>query len=123
MFTGVFSYDYEWMTTTKLNRFQFYDLISKRYEHSDLDNIYKEEDVTNFVCHTDFVEISNHSWKVSTCLREYKKYSGLYDMTLLLTTVDMNDKAGLIKVGVAGVSKANLMALTKKIMGSIKWKN
>ncbi|MCW9024169.1 MAG: serine protease [Gammaproteobacteria bacterium] len=123
MYAGVFSYDYEWITTTELNRFQFYNLIARRFEHIDLDNIYKEEDATNFVCHTDFVELSKHSWKVSTCLREYKKYSGLYDMTLLMTTVDMNHKAALIKVAVAGVSKENLLALAKKFMESIKWKN
>ena len=123
MYTGMFSYDYEWITTAALNRFQFYHFLTRRYEHIELENIYKEEDVTNFNCQTDFVAISRHSWKVSTCVREYKKYPGLYDMTLLLMTVDMNKKAALVKVAAAGISKENLMALVKKFMGAIKWKN
>ncbi|MDH5571819.1 MAG: serine protease, partial [Gammaproteobacteria bacterium] len=55
MYTGSFSYDYEWITTDELNRFQFYSQVEKRFDQMTLNNINKEEDVTNYICHSDFV--------------------------------------------------------------------
>ena len=123
LYSGTFSYDYEWITTEQLNRFQFYSQVEARFEQSSLSNIDKEEDVTNYICDSDFVEISKHSWKVSTCTRGYKKYRGLYDVLLLLTSVDLNDKSLLMKAGMSGVSKDNGMKIIKKFLESIKWKN
>ncbi|MDH5572043.1 MAG: serine protease, partial [Gammaproteobacteria bacterium] len=58
----------------------------------------------------------------STCTRAYKKYHGLYDILLLAASVDMNDRALIIKAGMFGLSKNNGIKIIGKFMESIKWK-
>lgn len=120
-YTGSFSYDFEWVTSEELNPFQFYHYLEDRFKHRDLNNAYSEDDVSNYECTTDFVELSDHSWRASTCVRAYAQYDQLYDAMLLLASVDENDKAGLIKTAVSGVSKENIQLLFKKMMESIQW--
>lgn len=121
LFTGSFFYDYEWMATKELNRIQFYNLIEKRFNHGSLRNAHNEEDITNFNCNTSFVEISDQSWRVSSCVRAYKKYAGLYDTVLMLASVDENHKGIVIKVGAAGISQANADKLARAFLGAVQW--
>lgn len=123
MHSGSFSFDYEWTTTNQLNRFQFYSQIEQRYNHTSLNNISKKEDAINYDCKSDFIKISDHSWKISTCTRSYKKYSDLHDVLLLLASVDSNNKSLLAKVRMSGVSKENSMKFINKFLGEIEWKN
>jgi len=120
--TGGFSYGYEWTETEELNRFQFYQHLQGRFQHGGLNNVVNEEDATNFSCHTEFVSLSEHEWKVSSCLRAYKKYEGLYDASLVLTSVDRNHKNLLFWVGAAGLSKTNAQNLIRRFMETIQWK-
>ncbi|MEJ2142192.1 MAG: serine protease [Gammaproteobacteria bacterium] len=122
MHIGMFSYDYEWLTTDRLNRFQFYSQVESRFSHSSVSSVSRKEDATNYLCKEKFVEISQHSWKVSTCLRAYKKYQGLYDVLLMMTTVDQNDRALLAKAAMSGVSKENSVRFMKRFMEAIQWK-
>ena len=121
-FTGSFSYDYEWMRTEELNRFQFYHYLQERYEHSEYNNIYDEKDATNFSCHSEFVEIEKKSWRASTCVRAYQEYDDLYDASLVLALVEYNDKAAIIKTLATGISRDNINRLFKRFMESIRWK-
>lgn len=120
-YTGSFRYDLEWITTEELNRFQFYQYLQKRYVHRDMNNAYNEDDVSNFECDTEFVEIADHSWRASTCVRAYINYDKLYDASLLLVSVDQNDKAVIIKTAATGISQTNIKLLFKKFMESIQW--
>lgn len=121
LFTGGFFYDYEWMATKELNRIQFYNLIQQRFNHGSLRNARDEEDMTNFKCHTSFVEISDHSWRVSSCTRAYKEYDRLYDTVLMLASVDENHKGIVIKVGATGISQGNADKLAKAFIGAVQW--
>lgn len=121
--TGLFFYDYEWMSGKELNRFQFYEYVQDRYQQGSLNNGGDKEDVTNYNCSASFVTISDHSWKVTSCIRTYKKYPGLYDTLMLLTTVDENDSAMLVKFGAAGISKENSIRLVEKFIGNIQWQH
>ena len=123
MHTGMFSYDYEWITSKKLNRFQFYTKVENRFTHGSFNNVRKKENVTNYSCEEKFVSLTGHSWKISSCIRAYKKYKGLYDVLLLLTSVDKNDKTLLAKAAMSGVSKENSTDFIKSFLGRIKWKN
>ncbi len=120
-YTGALTYDYEWIYTTELNRFQFYHYLEERFKHSYLNNVSSKEDVSNYECKTDFIHISQHSWRASTCIRAYHKYDDLYDAILLLASVDLNDKAIIIKTSATGISKKNIHLLFKKFMDSIEW--
>jgi len=120
--TGNFSYSYEWSETDELNRFQFYHLLERRFDHRGLNNVFTKKSATNFSCHTDFVKLSDHDWKVSSCLRAYKKYRGLYDASITIASVDDNDKALMVRLAAAGLSKENVKRLLQKFMEAIEWK-
>ncbi|MCX4026881.1 trypsin-like peptidase domain-containing protein [Endozoicomonas sp. SM1973] len=122
-YTGDFSYDYEWLTTSKLNPLQFYDALEQRYSHIKLYNSSGKKHTTAYQCKSDFVNIAESSWKISSCFRAYKSYKGLYDALLLMALVDRNDKAAILKIGAAGISKQNATLLFKKFMESIEWQH
>lgn len=120
-YTGDFTYDYEWITSDGLNPLQFYDAVEQRFAHASLYNTSGKKHTTAYQCNTGFVEIDESSWKVSSCIRGYKKYQDLYDALLLMVSVEKNDKAAIVKVGAAGISKDNAMQLFKTFMESIQW--
>ncbi len=120
-FTGSFFYQYEWISSQQLNRFQFYSLLESRFSQQPLYNITRKEDATNYYCDDDFVNLDGRSWRVSTCMRAYKKYPGLYDMLLLMASVDQNDRSLLVKAGATGIDKMNALELQRKFMESILW--
>ena len=120
-YTGSFSYDYEWVTTEQLNQIQFYHYLESRYRHKEFNNAYSDDDVTNYECNTDFVEIAQRSWRASSCIRAYKKYTKLYDAILILALIDKPDQSAILKIGATGINKTNIQRLFKKFMESIKW--
>jgi hypothetical protein len=121
--TGSFSYDYEWMSTDAMNRFRFYGLMESRYTHKSPGNSNKEEDSTNYTCHTDFVALDGRPWRMSACTRAYRDYAGLYDALLLMASVGNNDRGVIIRLGAAGISRENALGLLEKFTGSIAWTN
>lgn len=118
---GQFYYDYEWITSQTLNPFQFYTVISERFEHGRLGNTYQEKYVTEFTCVDDMISLTEHSWKVSSCFRAYKDYPNLYDSQLIIASTDENQKALIAKIGAAGISKDNAIQLFQRFMESISW--
>ena len=121
-YTGSLTYDYEWIDGKDLNRFQFYHYLQERFNHADFNNVYDENDVTGFECHSDFIEIEQRSWRASTCIRTYQEYQDLYDASLLLALVEYNDKAAIIKTLATGISQENIKKLYNKVLESIRWK-
>ncbi|GAA3943833.1 serine protease [Litoribacillus peritrichatus] len=123
-FVGDFFYDYEWIKAEEdLNSFQFYSAIEERFTHHDLDNAYYEGSVSNFKCQSDFIEIDQRSWKVSSCFRNYLDYPELFDALHLMVSVDHPEKAMVAKIGASGISQKNAIVLIKRFMESLTWNN
>jgi len=118
---GEFYYDFEWITSEELNPFQFYNIIEQRYTHGNLNNTYQEKYVTEFQCADNFINLSDHSWKISTCFRAYKDYPDLYDSQLVMASIDGSQKALIAKIGAAAISRDNATLLFKRFMESISW--
>jgi len=118
---GDFFYQYEWITTNHLNRFQFYTVLETRFSQKQFNNTYEEEYVSEYLCETEFVTFNKRSWKVATCFRAYKQHPNLYDAQLLMASVDHNKKAAIIKVGATGISSKNALDIFKNIMENTQW--
>jgi serine protease Do len=129
--TGNFSYDYEWLLTSKLNPLQFYTAVERRFRHplpdnadedteSD-DNDDDDDHVTNYRCTTDFVAVDHTSWKASICMRRYKEYPDLNDASLMLVSLKDNKRAALIKMAATGISHRRALDLFEKLMRSVTW--
>ena len=121
--TGNIVYKYFWLTSKGLNPVQFYNLYENHFR---VPNSYEnagEEDVTNFNCDNDFVDVGGRDTKVLWCARQYKKFPGLYDINLSLALVDRNDRGLLAEVVALGISKTNAVEFARKFLKEIQWQN
>ena len=129
-YTGSLSFNYESISSDELNTPQFYKLLEQSYVMSSFDNSESKDDTSNFRCTTDFVvlggetEIHDEQWKVTTCIREYIDYRGLYDAGLIAIYADSEEdghKALVITLDATGIDKVNIKRLHEMFLGSVKW--
>ena len=120
--TGTFSYEYTWLASETLNRFQFYHLLETNFVHQSQYTAFREDDVSNYVCDTDFINIRQRSFRISGCSRRYHKYPELFDTVIMLASVDRNDQGVVIHISAAGISQENATALLAKFLEAIQWK-
>ena len=121
LYAGHFSYNYEWMDSDQLNALQFYSAVQQRFKHAKLASSYDDEEVSNFNCHSDRLEIQGQHWKASSCLRAYLKYPGLYDASFVMASLEHKDKTLLVKIGATAISKTNAQGLMQYMMENVQW--
>ena len=121
IYTGGFSYNYSFIKSDGLNLFQFYNKLEKTYT---LKNFYNgdEEKTSNFKCDSNFIKVKNTKWKITTCIREYFDYRGLYDAGLLAMRIDQENEALSMSIKTTGISQKHIEDLHKKFLDSISWK-
>lgn len=131
-FTGALSFDYVSITSDELNEIQFSNLLETKYIIASFLNSNDKKDTTNLVCNTEFINLDDKSeqhdtpWKVTSCIRAYVKYEGLYDVGLIALYADSSDikhESLLITLNASGISKQNISRLHNKFMGKVKWKH
>ncbi len=121
--TGNILYKYFWLTSKGLNSVRFYNLYEKYFQTPNPYENAGEDDVTNFNCDNDFVDVGGRDVKVLWCARRYKKFPDLYDINLSLALVDRNDRGLLAEVVALGISKANAVEFARKFLKEIRWQN
>jgi hypothetical protein len=55
-------------------------------------------------------------------MRAYREFEGLYDVTLLALTQDRDREALLATLTMQGVSHANAVALGRRFLEAIEWR-
>jgi type IV secretory pathway VirB4 component len=55
------------------------------------------------------------------CLRAYKKFTGLYDAFLTLTTLVSKDEALHTTLSLSGVSSDNAMRFSQAYLEALRW--
>jgi S1-C subfamily serine protease len=118
---GDFSYDVELIETTELNPLQFYNLLEERFDHPGIYNTTDTSAVSAWSCHTDRVALDSGSWKMSSCLRTYADFGGLYDASMAMISLDYGARAAMIQVGASGISRDNALALFRGVSGAVSW--
>ena len=131
-YTGSFDFSYISITSEELNTIQFSKLLESNYNVSSFSNSDDKQETTNFVCNTEFIYLGGKSeqhdtpWKVTSCIRAYIEYEGLYDAGLIAMYADSTDgkhDALRITLNASGISKQNVTRLHKKFMDKVKWKH
>lgn len=122
LYIGDFQYDFELINTSELNRFQFYSLLQEQVTHRTFTNTDDKEQVDKFACEDDLVGIHDNRWKVSTCMRPYKKYKGLFDASMTMVSMDFADQAAVVTVSASGISAENAVAVFQYIAETVTWK-
>lgn len=136
--TGLFNYEFYWLSTDKLNPWQFYSRYQNSLSGAVAVNQASEEHVTEFRCYSDFVafgmladdsDSDEHSvapgpenWKATLCAREYKDYPDLYDLMYIAAWLDSNDKGLVSHFALAGVERSLGMEFLRKFVRHIAWK-
>ncbi len=125
--TGNVAYQFNWLETNELNTMQFYNLYQEKISNAYPDNDAEKEDVTEFECHDDFIRSQSLSnklvvTKAAYCVREYKRYRGLYDVLFLAASAHATKRALISHFTIAGVDQALAQKFLRKFIASVQWK-
>ncbi len=112
--TGQINYSFEKRTSIKLSSTQFLASIESGMG---ADNDSNFDHSTNYQCHNDFVDrdAKNGYRRVTTCVRAYKRLSGLYDSLLLVERIS-GESSLVTHLSIAGAEKDQIAALNRKFV-------
>jgi len=119
--TGRVDLTYSYHKSIDLNAFQFAHELSQR---SGNDGGGARRRLTEQECRDDFVAPARQAGpalRVTWCMRAYREFEGLYNVTLLALTQDRDREALIAQLTMQGVSHANAVALGKRFIEAIRW--
>ncbi len=122
--TGRVDLSYSYYQAIDLNAFQFAKELSQRSGGPGIDPRAGKR-LTAQECRDDFVGspgAKRPTLRATWCMRAYREFEGLYDATLLVLTQDRNREALLAQLTMQGVSHANAVALGRRFLESIEWR-
>ena len=120
--TGKINFQYSWLKSKGLNPLRFYNLYQRYFNNPyEFNNAEDKEEMGNFICHPGFVKIDGQNWKMSMCARNYKKYPQLYDLSLVLASLNAWDTGLVVDVKALGLTRPLVEDFLKKFLGEIKW--
>ncbi len=121
--TGRADFSYSYFKAIDLNAFQFAKELSQRSAGPGLDPRAGKR-LTGPECRDDFVgsgSAAKPPLRATWCMRAYREFEGIYDVTLLVLTQDRTREALLAQLTLQGVSHANAVALGRRFLESIEW--
>ena len=122
--TSGLQYEFSWLDTDELNPIQFYQAYQEHIKGAAPINTAWKQDVTNFVCHQDFVEADKDKSTITKsmlCVRAYKEYPGLYDFLYTGATVHEAYKGLISHFTISGVEKDLGLQFTRKFIEHVRW--
>ncbi len=120
--TGTIRYNHHYFEDIELGKFRFAHLIQTYFSNPSSSLASGEENFTEYNCKVDYIAQKDMLLKTALCLKEYKKFTGLYDMLLTFATLNEDNKAIISTLALAGVSYDNAMKFSKHYLGSFAWK-
>ena len=120
--TGTISYNHTHFQDKDMGKFRFYNLLGTYFDSPSTSLSSSKEDFTEYNCKTDYIRHQSILFKTAFCLRQYKKFDGLYDMVLTAATLNEDDIGMVTTLVLAGVSYDNAVKFSKHYLGSFVWK-
>ena len=119
--TGRIEFSYSYYRAVGLNAFQFAKELSQRGGGA-LD-MRGGKRLTEQECRDDFMSVGpgRPALRVTWCMRAYREFEGLYNVTLVALTQDRDREALLAQLSMQGVSHANAVALGRRFLEAIEW--
>lgn len=121
--TGRVDLSYSYYKSIDLNAFQFAKELSQRSPGPGF-NSSGGKRLTEQECRDDFVSGgagARPPLRATWCMRAYREFEGLYNVTLLALTQDRDREALLAQMTLQGVSHANAVALGRRFLEAIQW--
>jgi len=119
--TGRLDFAYSYFKAVDLNAFQFSKELSQRSWGFDGG---MSKRLTEQECRDDFVAAGagpRPPLRATWCMRAYREFEGLYNVTLLALTQDRDREALLAQLTMQGVSYDNAVALGRRFLEAIEW--
>ncbi len=119
--TGRVDLAYSYFKAIDLNAYQFSQELSMRsrgFEGGGNKRLTEQE------CRDDFVAAgpgSRPPLRATWCMRAYREFEGLYNVTLLALTQDRSREALLAQLSMQGVSYDNAVAMGRRFLEAIEW--
>jgi hypothetical protein len=120
--TGRVDFSYSYYKAIDLNSFQFAKELSQRAGGSGYEGRAGKR-LTGQECRDDFVATSADKppLRATWCMRAYREFEGLYNVTLIALTQDRDREALIATLSMQGVSHANAVALGRRFLEAIEW--
>jgi S1-C subfamily serine protease len=118
--TGRVDLTYSYYKSVDLNAFQFAKELSQRNWGFDSGG----KRLTEQECRDDFVvagEGARPPLRTTWCMRAYREFEGLYNVTLIALTQDRSREALMAQISMQGVSYGNAVAMGRKFLEAIEW--
>jgi serine protease Do len=118
--TGAISVRHESYDGSKLGTLRFAARHSAAFRNEDFSRL-RSEYQTKPQCHEDFVDRGGLPLRAVVCLRAYKKLPELYDVAVLVATLDQTQAGVQGRFDAQGLSFANAQKLAKHYLEAYGW--
>ncbi|NUZ04279.1 S1C family serine protease [Piscinibacter koreensis] len=119
--TGVIELRHETYDGSRLGTLRF----TARYSASFRNELFVRPGVTQHqtkpTCHEDYVDREGLTLRAVVCLRAYKKLPQLFDVAVLVATLDQPQSAVLGRFDAQGVTFENAQRLARHYIGAYRW--
>ena len=118
--TGAIGLRHESYDGTRLGTLRFAARHSASFRNESFTRL-RTEHQTKPQCHEDFVDRGGLALRAVVCVRAYKKLPALYDVSVLVATLDQPQAGVQGRFDAQGVSFANAQRLAKHYLGAYGW--
>ena len=118
--TGAISVRHESYDGTRLGTLRFAARHAQAFRNEDFTRL-RSEYQTKPQCHEDFIDRSGLPLRAVVCLRAYKKLPELYDVSVLVATLDQTQAGVQGRFDAQGLSFANAQKLAKHYLEGYGW--
>jgi serine protease Do len=80
-----------------------------------------EKNVAAFACTDDVVELKGYDARISICVRQYRMFAGLYDLSVTVISLNQSNRAFISTLGLRGVGFATGMDFVRQYLGAMRW--
>ncbi|NVJ08970.1 trypsin-like peptidase domain-containing protein [Myxococcus sp. AM001] len=119
--TGVVAFLHQHATSQKLGALRFSALYSALFSQ-DPDGVEAtRQDVTNYRCQSEFVDVAGLPVRAALCMRAYRKFPGLYDLVLRAATLNASTSGVDTSLTLAGFTADNGRKLARRYLEGLSW--
>lgn len=118
--TGAISVRHESYDGSRLGALRFASRHAQSFRNESFTRL-RSEHQTQPQCHEDFVDRKGLALRAVVCLRAYKKLPQLYDVSVLVATLDQPTSAVQGRFDAQGVSFANAQRLARHYLEAYAW--
>lgn len=119
--TGMVSFRHSILRDRKLGALRFAHLQEARFAAARFGEDYDRKHHTKWMCADDIVALQGTRAKMATCVRRYRRFEGLYDVTLRVATLGDPAVALQSSLELDGVSFEAAQEFSKRYVEAIRW--